>query len=71
MIEAFFRECSRQWSASIESFAAFTISLRHADRRLVDQVEAIIARDDLNLRDALWLVTGRLRQHADLPRRLH
>ena len=71
MIDAFFAECSRQYLVSADSFDYFCAFLRDANRQLVDDIKAIVSREDLSHRDRLWLVTGRLRQHAGSPRKLN
>ena len=71
MIDAFFAECSRQYLVSADSFDYFCTFLRDANRQLVDDIKAIVSREDLSHRDRLWLVTGRFRQHAGSPRKLN
>ena len=64
MIDAFFAECSHQYPVSADSFDYFCAFLRDTNRQIVDDINAIVSREDLGHGDRLWPVTGRLRQHA-------
>ena len=53
VIDAFFAECSRQYLVSADSFDYFCAFLRDANRQLVDDIKAIVSREDLS-----HIVTG-------------
>ena len=53
MIDAFFAECNRQYLVGADSFDSFCAFLRDANRQLVDDIKAIVSREDLS-----HIVTG-------------